>query len=298
MNFSFPHHETTKLGPQQITVESCDASYSPRLAVFSIHQGHYLLLAAVPCCLRSLLAVNFSFLHHETTKLGPQQITVESCDASYSPRLEVLSIHQGHHILLAAVSCSLRSTTSRDNKVRSATNHGRKLQCKLLTSLSGIVHSSRSPRPPGSSVLLKVPITLEALSCSCSIASPKVAYRQCLQLHFRYRMGFGPSMFNDLTEFEPVLIFQAYYSSKKLSKLSWRNFKAVFGNFTANYLKVCREFRGKNETLNKNVSRLLDCPSPCWTLRQASYSLSLKGQTVICSYQPIVGYIPQNIRGL
>ena len=141
VNFSFLRHETTKLGPQQVTAESGDASYSPHLVVLSIHRDHHVLLAAVSCCLRSLLPVNFSFLRHEMTKLGPQRITVESCDASYSPRLAVLSIHQGHHVLLATISCCLRSLLPVNfSFLCHKTNHGRKLQCKLLTSVSGIVH--------------------------------------------------------------------------------------------------------------------------------------------------------------
>ena len=159
MNFSFLRLETTKLGPLQITVESCDASYSPHLAVLSIHRDHYVLLAAVSCCLRSLLPVNFSFLRHETTKLGPQQITAESCDASYSPHLAVLSIHRDHHVLLAAVSCCLTSLLHVNfSFLCHETNHGRKLQCKLLTSLSGIVNSLRSQ------VLLAAASCLRSLS--------------------------------------------------------------------------------------------------------------------------------------
>ena len=36
--------------------------------------------------------MNFIFLRHNTTKLGPQRITVKSYDASYPPLLAVLSI--------------------------------------------------------------------------------------------------------------------------------------------------------------------------------------------------------------
>ena len=40
-------------------------------------------------------------------------------------------------------------------------------------------------------------------------------------------LAFGPSIFNDLTEIEPVSIFQAYYSSRKLAKLSWKNLRSL-----------------------------------------------------------------------
>ena len=36
--------------------------------------------------------MNFSFLRHETTKLGPQRIIVKSSEVSQSPLLAVLSI--------------------------------------------------------------------------------------------------------------------------------------------------------------------------------------------------------------
>ena len=41
MKFRFPHDETTKLGPQRITVKSSDASLPPLLAVLSIGKGAF-----------------------------------------------------------------------------------------------------------------------------------------------------------------------------------------------------------------------------------------------------------------
>ena len=140
---------------------------------------------------------------------------VESCDASYWPRLAVLSIHQGHHVLLAAVSC-LRSLLPP------------KRRCRAVRTL---------PR--------------QSLNTG-----------NAFDLISDIGLGFGPSIFNDLTEFELVLILPAYYSSRKLSQLSWRNFKAIFGNFTANYPKVCPEFRGGESNFEQKRFKTFWPPPP------------------------------------